>query len=95
MVHSTSVRPNWLQKGNRFWYQYKTSTEGSKYYLVDADKKTRKPLFDNVKMAKWLSEITKDPYEARHLPRFNFEFTKDENAIRFYITSNEEVEFAT
>lgn len=92
MVHSTSVRPNWLQKGNRFWYQYKTSTEGSKYYLVDADKKTRKPLFDNIKMAKWLSEITKDPYEAKHLPRFNFEFTKDENAIRFYITSNEEVE---
>lgn len=92
MVHSTSVRPNWLQNGNRFWYQYKTSSEGSKYYLVDADKRTRTPLFDNVKMAKWLSEITKDPYEAKHLPRFNFEFTKDEKAIRFYITSNEEVE---
>ena len=92
MVHSTSVRPNWLQKGNRFWYQYKTSSEGSKYFIVDADKKTKKPLFDNVKMAKWLSEITKDPYEAKHLPRFNFTFTKDETAIRFYITSNEEVE---
>ena len=92
MVHSTSVRPNWLQNGNRFWYQYKTSSEGSKYYLVDADRKTRTPLFDNVKMAKWLSEITKDPYEAKHLPRFNFEFTKDEKAIRFYITANEEVE---
>lgn len=92
MVHSTSVRPNWLQNGNRFWYQYKTSSEGSKYYLVDADKRTRTPLFDNVKMAKWLSEITKDPYEAKHLPRFDFTFTKDEKAIRFYITSNEEVE---
>ena len=92
MVHSTIVRPNWLQNGNRFWYQYKTSSEGSKYYLVDADKRTRTPLFDNVKMAKWLSEITKDPYEAKHLPRFDFTFTKDEKAIRFYITSNEEVE---
>ena len=91
MVHSTSVRPNWLQKGNRFWYQYKTSTDGAKYYLVDADKKTRKPLFDNVKMAKWLSEITKDPYEAKQLPRFNFTFTKDESAIRFHITSKEKV----
>ncbi|NVJ87989.1 MAG: S9 family peptidase [Flavobacteriaceae bacterium] len=91
MVHSTSVRANWLQKGNRFWYQYKTSTEGSKYYLVDADKKTKTPLFDNIKMAKWLSEITKDPYEAKHLPRFSFTFTKDETAIRFYVTSNEEV----
>ncbi len=91
MVHSTSVRPNWLQKGNRFWYQYKTSTEGSKYYIVDADRRTKKQLFDNVKMAKWLSEITKDPYEAKHLPRFNFTFTKDESAIRFRVTSNEMV----
>ena len=91
MVHSTSVRPNWLQKGNRFWYQYKTSQEGSKYYIVDADNKTRSLLFDNIKMAKWLSEITKDPYEAKHLPRFSFTFTKDEKAIRFYVTSNEEV----
>ena len=49
-------------------------------------------MINNVKMAKWLSEITKDPYEAKHLPRFNFTFTKDETAIRFYITSNEEVE---
>ncbi|MHB0754020.1 S9 family peptidase [Polaribacter sp. M15] len=92
MVHSTAVRPNWLQKGNRFWYQYKTSTEGAKYFIVDADKKTKKPLFDNVKMAKWLSEITKDPYEAKHLPKFSFTFTKDEKAIRFYVTSKEEVE---
>ena len=92
MVHSTSVNPNWLQNGNRFWYQYKTASEGSKYFLVDADKKTKTPLFDNVKMAKWLSEITKDPYEAKHLPRFNFTFTKDEKAIRFYVTSNEEVD---
>lgn len=92
MVHSTSVYPNWLRKGNRFWYQYKTTSQGSKYYIVDADKKTKTPLFDNEKMAKWLSEITKDPYEAKHLPRFNFKFTKDENAIRFYITSNEKVE---
>lgn len=91
MVHSTSVRPNWLKNGNRFWYQYKTSTEGSKYYIVDADRKTKKPLFDNVKMAKWLSEITKDPYEAKHLPRFSFTFTKDEKAIRFRVTSNEMV----
>ena len=45
MVHSTTVYPHWLKNGNRFWYQYKT-TEGSKYYLVDADKRTRKELFD-------------------------------------------------
>ena len=41
MVHSTNVYPNWLKTGNLFWYQYKT-TQGSKYYLVDADKRSRK-----------------------------------------------------
>lgn len=42
-------------------------------------------------MAKWLSEITKDPYEAKHLPRFDFEFVDNETAIRFRVTANEEV----
>ena len=91
LVHSTSVSPNWLKNGNRFWYQYKT-TQGSNYYLVDADKRTRTQLFDNAKMAKWLSEITKDPYDAKHLPRFNFKFVKNETAIRFRVTSKEKVE---
>ena len=90
LVHSTTVSPNWLKKGNRFWYQYKTSN-GANYYLVDADKKTRTPLFDNVKMAKWLTEITKDPYDAQHLPRFDFKFNESETAIRFRVTSTEEV----
>ncbi|QTD39138.1 DPP IV N-terminal domain-containing protein [Polaribacter batillariae] len=91
MVHSTSVYPHWLKKGNRFWYAYKTS-EGSNHYIVDADKKSKKPLFDNVKMAKWLTEITKDPYDAKHLPRLNIKFNEAENAIRFRVTSTEEVE---
>ncbi|MGJ8759508.1 MAG: DPP IV N-terminal domain-containing protein [Polaribacter sp.] len=91
MVHSTSVSPHWLKKGNRFWYAYKTS-EGANYYLVDADKKSKKSLFDNVKMAKWLTEITKDPYDAKHLPRFSFKFNEAEDAIRFIVTSTEEVE---
>ncbi|OAD46606.1 S9 family peptidase [Polaribacter atrinae] len=91
MVHSTSVSPHWLKKGNRFWYAYKTS-EGANYYLVDADKKSKKSLFDNVKMAKWLTEITKDPYDAKHLPRLDIKFNEAEDAIRFRVTSTEEVE---
>ena len=91
MVHSTSVQPRWLNTGNKFWYQYKT-TNGSNYYIVDPDRRTRSKLFDNAKMAKWLSEITKDPYDAQHLPRFDFEFVRNNTAIRFRVTSNEEVE---
>ncbi len=91
LVHSTTVTPHWLKKGNRFWYQYKT-TSGSNYYLVDADQKSKSKLFDNAKMAKWLTEIIKDPYDAQHLPKFDFKFVKNETAIRFRVTSTEEVE---
>ncbi|MEE9364615.1 MAG: DPP IV N-terminal domain-containing protein [Cellulophaga sp.] len=88
LVHSTSVKPHWLKRGNRFWYDYKT-TKGTNYYIVDADKRTKKKLFDNAKMAKWLTEITKDPYDAQHLPRFHFKFVKNETTIRFRVTSTE------
>jgi len=91
LVHSTTVNPHWLKSGNRFWYQYKTS-DGSNYYLVDADRKTRTALFNNANMAKWLTEITKDPYDGQHLPKFSFKFNKAETAIRFYVTSTEEVD---
>jgi len=91
LVHSIDVNPHWLKIGNRFWYQYKT-TNGSNYYLVDADKRTKTKLFDNEKFAKWLTEITKDPYDAQHLPTFDFKFVNNETAIRFRITSTEEVD---
>ena len=91
LVHSTAVRPHWLKNGNKFWYQYKT-TDGSKYYLVDADRRTKSELFDNDKMAAWLTEITKDPYDGKHLPKFTFKFVKNETAIRFRVTSSEMVE---
>lgn len=91
LVHSTSVNPRWLKNGNKFWYQYKT-TEGSSYYIVDPNKKTKKKLFDNDKMAAWLTEITKDPYDAKHLPKFDFKFIDNETAIKFRVTSKFEDE---
>jgi len=91
LVHSTTVRPHWLKKGNRFWYQYKT-TEGSNYYIVDADKRTKTKMFDNEKMARWLTQITKDPYDSKHLPRFDFKFVKNETAIRFRVTATDKIE---
>ena len=91
LVHSTSVRPHYLKNGDKFWYQYKT-TEGSNYYIVDPNKKTKKKLFDNDKMAAWLTEITKDPYDAKHLPKFGFKFIDNETAIEFRVNSKFEDE---
>lgn len=90
LVYSTSVNPHWLKLNNKFWYEYKTS-EGSSYYIVDPVKNTKKLLFNNTKMAEWLSKITKDPYDAKHLPKFKFKFVKGETAIQFKVTSTEDI----
>ncbi len=87
IVYSTSVDPHWLQKSDRFWYQYETS-EGKKWYIVDPAKALKKPLFDNIKIAALITGIIKDPFDAEHLPIENLKFTKDENTIQFQVQSS-------
>lgn len=40
MLFSTVVDPHWFQKGNNFWFEYKTS-EGTFWYVVDPAARTR------------------------------------------------------
>ncbi|NQX82364.1 MAG: S9 family peptidase [Flavobacteriaceae bacterium] len=87
MVFDTSVRPNWLKQGDKFWYKYKTS-QGTSYYIVDMNKKTKKNLFDNHKMATMLTKITKDPYDYKHLPNFKIKFKKKDKVFQFDVKSN-------
>ncbi len=67
MVFSTSVMPHWFKLSDRFWYSYET-TEGKKWYLVDPAKSSKKPMFDNAKLAAEITKIVKDPFDAQHLP---------------------------
>ena len=86
MVFSTSVDAHWLKSGDRFWYEYETS-QGKIYYIVDAAKKSKRVLFDNVKMAAEISKLTGDPFDAQHLPIKNIKFLDGENTIRFEVKS--------
>ena len=70
MVHSTTVYPHWLKNGNRFCINIKQLKVLSTIWLM-LIKRTRKELFDNDKMASWLTEITKDPYDGKYLPKFD------------------------
>jgi len=45
MIFSTSVDPHWMKTGYRFWYMYET-TNGKKWYIVDAAKGTKREMFD-------------------------------------------------
>lgn len=87
MVFSESVDPHFLKKSDRFWYEYETP-EGKKWYIVDALKGIKKPLFDNVKMASDVTLIVKDPFDAEHLPIENIRFNEDENSFIFEVVSS-------
>ncbi|MDL2320249.1 S9 family peptidase [Alistipes sp. OttesenSCG-928-B03] len=91
MLYSTSIRPHWLEKSNRFWYTYRTQ-DGQMWYIVDPDRRTKSLLFDNAQMAADLTRILKDPYDAQHLPITGIRFTEDETRFRFTVASKVEEE---
>ncbi|HKK74879.1 MAG TPA: DPP IV N-terminal domain-containing protein [Saprospiraceae bacterium] len=86
MVHSTQVDPHWLKESNRFWYTYETN-DGQSYYIVDPVRGSKELLFDNAKLAADLSLLTRDPFDAQHLPIKNMKFINNETALRFSIQS--------
>jgi len=90
MVFSTYVDAHWLKHSNRFWYIYETS-DGKFFTIVDPAKRQKHPIFDNVKMAAMLTEMTKDPYEAKHLPMRTIKFIKNDTAVYFKVEKNKDV----
>src|SRR5262245_57212254 len=78
----TAVTPRWLETSDRFWYSYQTR-EGRKFYLVDPLKKAKAPLFDHARMAATLTAITREPYDAQHLPFTTVKFVKKDTAFQF------------
>ena len=67
MVYSTRIRPNQFKNSDKFWYSWKTA-DGVQYYIVDPATGSKKAVFDRAKLARELTEITRDPYDAQHLP---------------------------
>ena len=90
MLFSTTVDPHWFQKGNCFWYEYKTS-DGTQWYVVDPSKKVKRPLFDRDELAAQLTEIVRDPYDAHHLPIRNLKAKEDGKTFTFEVTSTKEI----
>ena len=89
MLFSTVVDPHWFQKGNNFWFEYKTS-EGTFWYVVDPVARTKKLLFDRDELASQLTEIVKDPFEARHLPIINLKAKEDGRTFTFEVKSTKD-----
>jgi dipeptidyl-peptidase-4 len=83
--YSTGLSPNWINKGNTFWYSWRAS-DGIHFWRVDAKSKKKEPLFDTNRMAALLSEVSKRPYDNTNLPITTVTFDeKNDKLIRFTV----------
>lgn len=89
MVKSTSIRANWFENSDRFWYSW-TTGEGTRYYIVDPASGGKSEVFNMEKLAMQLTEIVRDPFDAQHLKLDKMEL-KDDKIFRFDVQSTQEV----
>ncbi|MXW18586.1 MAG: S9 family peptidase [Gemmatimonadetes bacterium] len=90
LLHSTRVQPRWVGDTQKFWYQWENSG-GTHYYLVDPERGTKTEIFDNDRIAAELTRITRDPWDAQHLPIRAIRFI-NEGTIQFDVQSSQEEE---
>ena len=90
LIHSTSVTPNWMEDGDRFWYEWETSA-GSSFFLVDPAAGSKTQIFDNDRIAAELTRITRDPWDGQHLPIRNIRFI-DDSTLQFEVESSQDDE---
>ncbi len=90
MVFSTSIRPVWFRNGDKFLYAWKTS-DGTQYYIADPKAGKTEPVFDMDKLAMQITEIMRDPFDAKHLPISNISIDPENDGIlKFDIKSTKE-----
>ncbi len=84
LVFDISVTPHWFEQSDRFWYSYE-SPEGTHYWIVDPANKSKKPLWDNAKIAAALSTLTNFPYDAQHLAVRNLKLINKDAVMQFEV----------
>ena len=86
VMYSSAVAPRWLGKTDSLWYNWRNGT-GSHFYLAVPATKTKRPLFDQVKLAAALTELGHRAFDAQELPFKTLNFTKNHKSIRFSVDS--------
>jgi dipeptidyl aminopeptidase/acylaminoacyl peptidase len=83
-VLNAGVAPVWFQDSTRFYYR-STSPKGETIvYVVDPVRRTRVPLFDNVRLATSMSLAGDTIFDPTKVPQ-TFRLTDDEKSIRWAI----------
>lgn len=91
LIFDVQVRPHWLEgsENDQFWYPWEDTT-GKTFWIVDPVRGTKEKIFDNADMAAQLTLLTKDPYDAQHLPIGKIRWVNDNTAIQFDVTSSQD-----
>lgn len=83
-VLNATVNPVWFQDSTRFWYRSTTPRGEAIVYVVDPAKRSRAPLFDNVRLATAMSLAGDTIFDPAKIPP-GFRLTDDEKALRWTI----------
>lgn len=75
-------RAAWIEKTPRFWYR-KTVRGGQEFVLVDAEKGTRGPAFDQDRLAAALNKETGEKFTGITLPFRSINFVENEKFLEF------------
>jgi dipeptidyl-peptidase-4 len=81
-VYARDIFPKWLDDGNRFWYRVRTP-RGEEFYLVDPIANTRRPVFENERLAAAMSLAAKTAFDSHKLGFSTFDFEDGERSIIF------------
>lgn len=80
LVAGGKVKPQWIDKGSRFWYR-RDAPQGHELILVEPSKKLRKPAFDHQRLASALQAAAGSKVDAAALPFGAIELAQ--NAVEF------------
>ncbi|MEO7085749.1 MAG: DPP IV N-terminal domain-containing protein [Gemmatimonadaceae bacterium] len=86
-LYTASVNPHWLGQSDSLCYDWKDHN-GSTFFLVVPVTKTKRPLFDQVKMASQLSDLSHHAHDPQSLPITSITFSKDRKTFTFTADSS-------
>ncbi|MDP4269828.1 MAG: DPP IV N-terminal domain-containing protein [Bacteroidota bacterium] len=81
-VFYSDVNPQWIASTHRFWY-VRNTPQGKVYVITDAEKKTRKELFDHAALAKALSAASGKTADAKQLWLQSLQVNKGADSLQF------------
>lgn len=86
-VYTSAVNPRWLGQSDSLCYDWKDHN-GNGFVLVVPTTKTKRPLFDQVKLTAQLSDLSHHAHDPQNLPFNSLVFSKDRKSFTFTADSS-------